>query len=162
MAELALTTADTLNVLNAIDGDYAQESGVANVALARADVVDLVPSSTGAGRLRKADASAAATAKAVGIALRAAAAGGGVTIATKALVAGFDLSALNFGADVFLSDVAGKLSTTPGTVPVVVGKVVPFHGQLIGSDPEKVLALVFSQVNAQVFTWNALLNEADY
>jgi hypothetical protein len=46
------------------------------------------------------------------------------------------LSALNFGASVFLNDADGVLGDAAGTVPTVVGKVVPGHA---ATTPDKLL-----------------------
>lgn len=51
--------------------------------------------------------------------------GKGVTLLKRGRVYGFDLSNLNYGASVYLSNTAGKLADGAGSTSVTVGKVVP-------------------------------------
>lgn len=91
------------------------------------------------GKFIEGNAANATNANIVGIALRTRAEGEGVTVIQKGIIAGFDLSGLNFGATVYLSDTTGVLADAQGTVNKPVGRVVPVYGQLPGSTPMKAL-----------------------
>lgn len=86
-----------------------------------------------------ADASAAGTAGARGIALRTVGAGAPVTICTEGELYGFDLSAQAYDAPIYLSDTAGALADAAGTVSVAVGNV----SSLTDKDLTKVLFVRF-------------------
>ena len=90
---------------------------------------------TSAGVAALSDASAAGTAIVDGIIVETQ--GRGATVITgRGLVYGFDLSGMNYGALVYLSDTAGALTDTDeGTVSIVVGKV----WRLSDKDATKVL-----------------------
>lgn len=89
------------------------------------------------GRLALADANATAPAPQFkGIALQSVSAGVAVDVLKKGTVAGFDLSSLNYGAKVYLSDTAGALNDTASvTTTVPVGQVIG----LADNDRTKVL-----------------------
>ena len=55
---------------------------------------------------------------------------------------GAALAALNFGANVFLSDTDGVLADTAGTVSKIVGRVVAVYGN--GATPDKMLELTIN------------------
>lgn len=57
--------------------------------------------------------------------------GQAVTVVREGLLdVGNALSALAFGAPVYLSDTDGTLATTAGTVPVIIGRVAPGWGSI--------------------------------
>lgn len=91
--------------------------------------VDLVPGDLvyidSTGKANKAAGGVAGTAVVAGVALKPASAGFGVTCMVQGSVYGFDLAAVAFGAQVFLSNTAGALDTAAGTVSFVVGRVLP-------------------------------------
>lgn len=60
-----------------------------------------------------------------GIALQAAAAGQVVDLLKRGYVAGYTVSAMSTDDPVYLSDTAGALSTTVGTMTVNCGRIVP-------------------------------------
>jgi hypothetical protein len=83
------------------------------------------------GRLVKSNAGAAGTAKFAGIVVEVH--GGREPVAGVCVfgeVSGLNLSALAYGASVFLSNTAGGLDTAAGTVSVVAGKVWTGSGEL--------------------------------
>jgi hypothetical protein len=88
------------------------------------------------GNAALSDASAAGTAKFDGIVLEAVSSGYGITLLRCGIMAGFDLSNLAYGAPVYLSDTAGALAETAGSVEVIVGYVVPL------SDPDRTKVLL--------------------
>jgi hypothetical protein len=79
------------------------------------------------GRVTKGQASAAGLPQQFkGIALEKAGNRQGLSCLIKGRIAGYDLSALAYGALVYLSDNAGKIATTAsGTKSVILGQVVP-------------------------------------
>lgn len=79
---------------------------------------------TSAGKAGLADANAAGKQQFRGISLGKGGAGQGVSLLKRGKVAGFDLSSLAYDAPVYLSDTAGRLADTPGTLSVIVGRVV--------------------------------------
>lgn len=86
---------------------------------------------TATGKIALGNGTTTAEVKRGGIALHAAAAGEAVTIVNQGIVdVGDALDALDFGADVYVSDTDGTFSTAIGdsTVDVIVGMVVPGWG----------------------------------
>lgn len=75
------------------------------------------------GKADLADASAAGTAGARGIALESVAANEALTIVREGKVAGFTLTSQAYDAPIFLSDTAGALADAAGTVSVAAGNV---------------------------------------
>lgn len=76
------------------------------------------------GQAALADASAAGTVGTlVGVATSDAPAGGGVDVVYHGRIAGFDLSGMDPGAAVFVSDTAGALADAAGTVSTRIGRV---------------------------------------
>lgn len=73
-----------------------------------------------------------------GIAMRSAESGGAITFVRRGIISlgPTALSALAYGANVFLSDTDGMLDTAAGTVSTVIGKVVPGYGS---TTPDKLL-----------------------
>lgn len=93
---------------------------------------------TATGRWTNANGSVAAEA-ATHVALRTVGAGESVTAARRCTVDGFDLSALAYGAPVYLSNTDGRLADAAGTVSAVVGRVVPGFATTIGVAADKLL-----------------------
>lgn len=91
------------------------------------------------GKFEEGDATTSTKANVFGIAIRTTAAGSGCTAVKRGILAGFDLSGLAYGANVYLSDTTGRLADAAGTVSKVVGRVVPVWGQLPGAAPLKAL-----------------------
>lgn len=98
------------------------------------------------GKWILADATLAANAKAYGMASRTVIAGEALTAVKKGIMDGFDLDALAFDADVFLSNTAGAMGTAAGTVSNRIGRVVPGHGTSIGVAADKLLEVDFGKV----------------
>lgn len=108
-----------------------QLTGPANAALEKGDLVRL---DTTTGKFVKAQATNAGNARVCGMVItKAVAANQTVTVVRKGwLNVGDALSALNFDADVFLSDTAGTAADGAGTVSKVIGTVVPGWGATAG------------------------------
>lgn len=77
------------------------------------------------GKVAKANAGAAGTAKMRGIALETVGAGQAVSVLIEGEASGYDLSGLAYDAVVYLSDTAGAFDTAAGTVSVIAARVVP-------------------------------------
>ena len=107
---------------------------VARVHPERDEVVDLIAAEaitagkpvyqTTAGKAGIADANASGKQQARGIALKSVSKGSAVPVLKRGFVSGFDLSGLDADAVVYLSDTAGALATTAGTLTVNCGRVV--------------------------------------
>ena len=54
---------------------------------------------------------------------------------------GWDLSALDYDAPVYLSDTDGRLSTVAGTTSVVMGRVIAVSGSTLGTAYDKILSV---------------------
>ena len=115
MADLALTAAN----IGMADASKSQTiTGFAAAAITAGQVVYMDT----AGKFDLADASAAGTAGARGIALRTVATGEALTVLSEGEVSGFTISQA-YDAPIFLSDTAGALADAAGTVSVAVGNV---------------------------------------
>lgn len=97
---------------------------IAGEAIDRGEVV--YPDNTESGKVKLADASAAGTAIAIGIALNDAGTGQAVDVLVVGMVSGFDLSSVNYGTLCSVSDTAGAIDNGAGspTVAAPVGRVV--------------------------------------
>jgi hypothetical protein len=132
MADLALVTANRLNVVQSI----IQETLVADEAINAGENVRIA---TATGKFTKANGSSAGEARAYGIATRTVRAGEALTAIKLGVVDGYDLSALAYDADVYLSDTDGKLADAAGTVSKVVARVIPAMATLRGVAYDKIL-----------------------
>jgi predicted RecA/RadA family phage recombinase len=130
--ELALDTADRVEVVQS----WMQLTMPALEAIEAGAPVRLDPTT---GKFRNGNGSDMTEGKFFGIALRSVAAGEAVTALRRGILKGFDLSGLNFGATVYLSDTDGSISGTAGTKAVTVGYVVAGNAQLLGSTADKLL-----------------------
>jgi hypothetical protein len=118
MADLTITKAEAVQVVQQFTGPAVE--AIAAGQRCRFDVTT--------GQIALGNATTAAELKRGGIATRAAAVGETLTIINQGLVdVGNALSALDFGADVYVSDTDGTFSTAVGdsTVDLIVGMVVP-------------------------------------
>jgi hypothetical protein len=100
-----------------------QYPGLAAEALTNGQVAYLVAAS---GKYGLADANASGKEQVRGIVIDAAGANQGTTILFRGHVGGYDLSGLDYGDLVYLSDTAGGLDdAASATLTVVIGRVVP-------------------------------------
>ncbi len=129
MADIALTTANTVHVVESIE----QATYPAGEAITAGMPVRLDAD----GKWTAANGTAAAEAAVRGVAIATVAAGMPVTAVKKGIMSGWDLAAMAYGADVFLSDTDGRLADAHGTVTVIAGYVVPLWSELVGSAPAK-------------------------
>jgi hypothetical protein len=114
MADLVVVAAS----VGSAHSDSTQTDMIAAVALTAGQIVYRDAN----GKADLADASAAGTAGARGIALNAAGIGQVVGVLTDGEVSGFTISQA-YDAPIFLSDTAGALADAAGTVSVAVGNV---------------------------------------
>jgi hypothetical protein len=117
MADLTVTAA-RLRPLEVIEAEF--QPMIAAEAITKGQAVAY----NAAGQAVLADASAAGTAKVEGVATTGAAAGDAFDAIFRGRLAGYDLSGLDAGESVYLSDTAGALGDVAGTVSVAVGRVV--------------------------------------
>lgn len=115
MADLAVVAAE-------VGMTDAQKSHTISMIAAAAITAGQVVYMDANGKADLADASAAGTAGARGIALRTVAAGEPVTVLAEGEVEGFTISQA-YDAPIYLSDTAGALADAAGTVSVLVGNV---------------------------------------
>lgn len=132
MSAIALVTADKLHVVESIE----QMTGVCGADITAGQ---LIRPNASTGLWALSDANNSADVDNTYMATRTAKSGTALTGLKRGTVDGFDLSALNYGVNVFLSDTAGGLDTTAGSNSKIVGQVVPAHSQRLGSSPDKIL-----------------------
>ncbi len=132
MADINLVTANKVNVVESIEQLTlpAAEAITAGMAM-RLD--------TTSGKFTKANGSAAGEARVKWLAVKTVAAGEPVTGIKTGVLDGYDLSGLNYDADVFLSDTDGRLADTAGTVSTKVGRVLPGTSTTLGTAFDKLL-----------------------
>ena len=130
--EIALTTADRVEIVESLmqmtlPTDEAITAGMA------------VRISTTTGKFTKANGTGAAEARAWGVATRTAASGQALTAIRMGVMDGWDLSAMDYDAPVYLSDTDGRLSTVAGTTSVVIGRVIAGTSTTLGTAYDKIL-----------------------
>lgn len=133
MANLALDTADRVEVVASIH----QHTFVAAEAI-EAGAPCRIDTST--GKATNANGSSAGEARVWGIALRSCAAGEPVTLLRRGILDGYTLSQA-YDAAIYLSDTDGTLADAAGTVSTIIGRVISGNGQLLGSNPDKLLSV---------------------
>ena len=137
MADLALVTANSVHIVETIKQH--------TVPIAEAVVAGYaVRQDTASGKWTKANATTAAEARALAIAVKTGQAN------QVGILDGYDLSGCSYDDPIYLSDTDGKLSTTPGTVTVPVGRVIAGTSSLFGSGYDKLLEVNMFGVEAAV------------
>ncbi len=134
--EIALDTADRVEIVRGVHAE--QWTAIAAEAIEAGAPVRMNGTD---GKFTNANGSSTTEDQVYGIALKSVAAGEPVTALRRGALDGFDLSGLNYGAPIYLSDTDGRISGTTGTKGVRVGFVAPGNAQLLGSSPDKVLYL---------------------
>lgn len=99
--------------------------------------VRLVPAS---GDIALAKGDTADNARVYGMATRKAPKGLACTVIRQGVVGGYDLSTVPFDAPIYV-DNDGDLSTTAGTVSVVVGRVIALKANVMGQPHDKAIAV---------------------
>lgn len=142
MADLTLTTAGRISVVGIPEKQLPAVAGedITGGTLCRFNTDGLAVN---------ADGSAAGTADVIGMAYKSVKAGMPVTLLRRAVIDGFVLDALAFGAYLYLSDTddTGAIGDAAGTVSVKVGRVIPAYGSspIGGTAPDKLLLLEINQ-----------------
>ena len=132
--EIALMTADKVEVVESVIQMTlpTAEDITAGMAV-RLDTTN--------GKWTKANGSSAGEARAWGVATRTAKSGRALTAIRKGVMDGWDLSALDYDAAVYLSDTDGRLSTVAGTTSVVIGRVIPGTSTTLRTAFDKLLSV---------------------
>ena len=132
--EIALTIADRVEVVESIIQMTlpTAEDITAGMAV-RLDTTN--------GKWTKANGTSTAEARVWGVATRTVKSGLPLTAIRKGVMDGFDLSALDYDAPVYLSDTDGRLSTVAGTTSVVMGRVIPATSTTLGTAYDKILQI---------------------
>lgn len=147
MANIALQTAvsaKTRPELTIADANFLQTKTLpASEAITCGAPVRIVPSSTGAGKWANGNATDEAENKVWGIATRTVVAGEAVTAVRKGIVDGFEISSLDYGAIVFLSDTDARIADAAGTMIVPIGRVVPGTAVTTGTAYDRLLEIDF-------------------
>lgn len=144
MADIALKpstigqTSNNFQTIDVVGLTVEQDTGIAGEAIKCGAPVYIDPTT---GRLLESDANVAARQKFYGFASHKAAVGESLTVYNRAVVAGYDLSAVPYGAPIFISDTQGVLSDTAGTLSIKVGEVIPIYGQTRGNSPMKAIRI---------------------
>lgn len=134
MPNLALKKAGYLHVVQSL----SQHTFGAGEAVTAGQVARI---DTTSGKPTLANGTVAAEARAFGVCASPTASNVGVTLIRRGILDGYDLSALDFDAPIYLSDTDGALSTTAGTVSVIAGRVISGFAALPGQGPSKLLWL---------------------
>lgn len=128
--EIALTTANTVRVVK----EWEFFDIPCEEAITPGEAVRLA---TDTGKITGSNDTDAAEGRTLGVAssdrIAQITAGLPVHVVKRGVMAGWDLSAMNYDAVVYLSDTDGRLSTVAGSTGKVVGRVVPLCGELSGS-----------------------------
>jgi hypothetical protein len=138
MADVVLVTAGQLRVEESLE----QMTLPAGVAVAAGQSVRQDATT---GKWALADASAAGTSDAYGMAVKTVPAGMAVTAIRRGVIEGFNLTDQDYGEQIFLSDTAGGIADAVGTTSSVVGEVIAVHSQRIGSSPDKLLRVDYAR-----------------
>lgn len=132
MTAIALTTANRVE----IEESLVQHTAIAAEAITAGEPVRF---DTSTGKFTGANATSAAEARVYGIAGKTVAAGMPVTVVRQGVMDGWDLSGVNFGAEVYLSDTDGRIDTAEGTINVSLGRVVSANAVTVGTTADKLL-----------------------
>lgn len=132
MANLALVTTGKLNVVES----KTQMTLPFAESLAIGDAVRI---DTSTGKWTGSNGSSTTENRIYGILVSKDPAGAVGTAIRKGVLDGFDLSALNYDAAVYLSDTDKKLADAAGTVSTVVGRVIPVTATTTGTAYDKLL-----------------------
>lgn len=132
MANISLVTANKVNVVESI---IQMTLPAAEAIIAGAPVrLD-----TANGKFTNANATNANEARIYGIATKTVAAGEALTAIRKGVMDGFDVSALAWDADIYLSDTDGRIADAAGTVATKVGRVIPGTATTLGTAYDKMV-----------------------
>jgi hypothetical protein len=134
MANLNLVTANQVSQLEVYTDQHSAPSGEGITA----GMAVRFDTTTGLWMMANAT-DAANSASLFGIAVETVTAPFTVTAIRKGKMDGWDLSGLDYGDPVYLSNTDGRLADAAGTIPIIIGFVIPAFGQSRGANPDKIL-----------------------
>jgi hypothetical protein len=137
MTDIALDTSRNVNVV------FAEEAEIRDFKEAETLAVGESVYITVAGKALKTNVDGVVPAKAQGRGIVVMRTGSTVSVMKKGYLAGYDLSALAYDAQLFLSNTAGKLSDAAGTISVPCARV----SCLTNDSLTKILYVEFDWVN---------------
>lgn len=165
MANVSLQTrvsALTRPILDIVDTEFLQRMTLpAAEAIEAGAPVRIVPSSTGAGRWTNANATDMTEGKAWGICTRKVAAGETATAVRRGIVDGLEVSSYDYGQVLFLSDTDGRVSDTPGTVAIPIGRVIPATAVPTGTAFDRLAEIDFGLAAQVIYASHTCLLVAD-
>jgi hypothetical protein len=138
MADVVLTTAGQLRVEESLE----QMTLPAGVAIAAGQSVRQDATT---GKWALADASAAGTSDAYGMAVKSVPAGLPVTAIRRGVIEGFVLTDQDYGEQIFLSNTEGGIADAVGTTSSVIGEVIAVHSHKLGGVPDKLLRVDYAR-----------------
>lgn len=136
MANIALYTANKVEVVDS----YAQISGVTGGAVTAGSAVRINTS----GKFIHGNATDTTNNPIYGIVTKTRASGENCTVIRRGVLDGYDVESLAYWAPIYLSDTAGALADAAGTTTVIVGRVIPAYGEVMGASglvPHKVIEI---------------------
>lgn len=132
MANRDLVTANHVRIVESIE-QMTLPAGAAIVAGAPVRI------DTTTGRFVPAAAGTAGNARVWGIASNGAPSGMPVTAVRRGVMDGWDFTSDDYDAPMFLSNTAGRIDNSAGTVSTVIGRVIPGTATTLGTDYDKLL-----------------------
>lgn len=138
MADINLVVADQVNVVSVHNRQHTAPAGEDITAGAPCYIKGTD------GKFYNSDANAAgANVAGYGNATMTVKAGQPVTCIRNGVMDGYDLSGMNPGETVYISDTVGRLADAPGTANLKAGFVLAVFGTNLGVAPDKVLQVEF-------------------
>lgn len=135
MADINLDTADKVNVDSLT---VTQRTFIASANITAGAPCYIVGAS---GKVAHSDANQTPLDVVWGISTKTVLAGEAVTLVRRGEMSGWDLTALAYGAPVYLSDTVGRLADAAGGTNVTVGHVVPVFATTLGTAPDKAVLI---------------------
>lgn len=132
MANIDLVTSGRVEVVESLE----------QMTLAAAEAITAgapVRLDTTTGKFTNANGTTLAEARVYGIATRTVVAGEALTALRHGVMDGFDVSGLDYDAGVYLSDTDGRVNNASGTIPIVLGRVVPGTATTLGTAYDKLV-----------------------
>lgn len=142
MTDIALVTANRIRVVESTE----QATLPAAEAIGAGQAVRI---DTTTGKFTKANGTSTAEAAFYGIATRTVVAGEAVTAVRRGVLDGHELSALDYGAPLYLSNTDGTIADSAGSTSVNLGRVMPGNAVTVGTALDKLL-LVDPQTSTNI------------
>lgn len=135
MGAVSLVTAGTLNIVGTperqFSGSFAESVNVGQCVRWDAST----------GKWTKSNATDSTENRIAGVLVSKDGAGGSGTVVRRGILNGYDLSGLNFGAPIYLSNTDGTLADAAGTTTVLIGRVISGLSVTVGTTADKLLLL---------------------